>query len=631
MDVRAYVVLDIAGRDLVWPFELHGLALSVFTRDDGGTGAFLEAIGDLSKVEGVAIVAEPTALGDLIGELKQGLPRTFEEVMKKTLVLAIQEADTGHSPLAALKRLHGFRSLTLSEWSERHIEDFIGNIFQPPAATLMAGGAGLEGLATQMADYYQLLGLRTDARHEELGAALRSYREYWSERAGEESSRAMAHYSLILIGQAESMLLDPIRRDRYDAMLGKNRSGRDSEPSAAPPQPDRADPGGDLLDRGEPELVVEAIADLEDSVDYEELVLREAMADPELTWLPGLGSRRETPDGGVWPPEDWPPEDWAPVTAGREDLDRPLDDDIAVTAAEGLDVVALEPADAPAEVQPSSDLRLDADALIELAGPCSDVAIWVAPDLEDRLTSGAGFLVGRKLGVDGKEIWIVTSALPLEAGAPGEFGLGFYVEAAGLGSNPKAAMSKLAARVGPVAEGELALVVDPTARSGRFFLAGRRPRAVSAEARVADWRIGQARRSPWRSLRWRKLAAAAIAAMALYVALPGLTASWARFRAGSVLSLAARAIPEPRGVVCSWPAGFAHVSIYRIYAEDPLAHWKLIAAVPGDRLQVLDRAPLTRPGPYRYLLVATARNGARTAISRVLGLEVPASLSAPTP
>ncbi len=215
MEERAYVALDGSGRELVWPGRLHELRLEVFKVEEGGLLPFVAAVRNPSRAEGIVVVCPPSGLNGLISDIKQGLADAFGPVMKKLLVVATEEADTGHSPIPALKRLHGFRSLELSAWSERHIGEFIGNIFQPPAARMMSPGSG-EGTsaATSMADYYELLGLRRDATPQELGAALRAYRQYWSERAGEEASRAMAQYSLVMIGQAEAMLLDPVRRQR---------------------------------------------------------------------------------------------------------------------------------------------------------------------------------------------------------------------------------------------------------------------------------------------------------------------------------------------------------------------------------------------------------------------------------
>ena len=650
MEERAFIALDASSRELVWPGRLHELQLEVFKVEEGGLLPFVAAVRNPARAEGIVVVCPPSGLNALISDLKQGLAEAFGPVMQKTLVVATEEDDTGHSPMPALKRLHGFRSLELSAWSERHIGEFIGNIFQPPAARLMAPGSA-EGAAatTSMADYYELLGLQRDASPQELGAALRSYRQYWSERAGEDASRAMAQYSLVMIGQAEAMLLDPVRRQRYDAILDMSRDPRPAQRAAqAGPEPR----GRSSADAGNP-------AD----EDIEEQIVKEAMSDPELYLLPGLGVRRQAPGTDPWPPDPWPAEDWPTVALAKFDEVLQFDDDIDAAGRAPGAASLREPFDAPSEpatpgleralerlvpkVDPAPAVPLQApprdlemaisqlagDGLVEVSGHDRDIVVWAAPDFADNLAHGAGYLVGARLDVGRRRIFLVTGARPLAAGPAPTSRLGFYVEGApGVPSRDKLHEQVRARGQGLFAD-DLVLVLDRTASTGQFFVELLRPlaprakapgRPVSLRVPLATWRIqkiARADRQGWQRFRWRA-AAAALLCMA------GLGAAIRRGAFAALLAppplgrLVARTYAQGDAVVSQWQGRYDRVAILRIDAEDPRAHWKLLGTAPGDQNEALDPGPLRRPGDYRYLLLATTRAPLRVAISRIQSVAV---------
>jgi curved DNA-binding protein CbpA len=218
-DEQAYIVFDGSNKPMSWPAELHGFPTRIFKQTrSGGWEAFLKALEVPRQVKGVMISAPPQSLSIMVSGLKAHFPQTFLDLMKVTLVLLTEDDEA--TQVDPLKRLYGFRSLILSSWTEEHLMEFVGNIFQPPLEQLpeapkLAG----EMAATQMADYYSLIGLQKTATQKEINAALNYYREYWSERARNPETRPKAEYSLALIAQAETLLLEPAKRERYDAVL----------------------------------------------------------------------------------------------------------------------------------------------------------------------------------------------------------------------------------------------------------------------------------------------------------------------------------------------------------------------------------------------------------------------------
>ncbi|MBM3267749.1 MAG: hypothetical protein FJZ01_08890 [Candidatus Sericytochromatia bacterium] len=218
-DEQNYVVFDGSNKPIAWPAELHGSPTRIFKQSrSGGWEAFLKALDVPRQVRGVMIAAPPQSLSIMVSGLKAHFPQTFLDLMKLTLVLLTDDDDS--KQVDPLKRLYGFRTLVLSAWTEDHLMDFVGNIFQPPLEQLPdAMNLDREMAATQMADYYSMLGLQREATHKEINAALHYYREYWAERARNPETRAKAEYSLALISQAEGLLSEPAKRERYDAVL----------------------------------------------------------------------------------------------------------------------------------------------------------------------------------------------------------------------------------------------------------------------------------------------------------------------------------------------------------------------------------------------------------------------------
>ncbi len=222
---QAYVVFDGSNKPISWPAELHGSATRIFKQNrSGGWEAFLKALDVPREVRGIMIAAPPQSLSIMVSGLKAHFPQTFLDLMKLTLVMLTDDDDSPQ--VEPLKRLYGFRTIVLSAWTEDHLMEFVGNIFQPPLEQL-PDALNLESRdmsATQMADYYSMLGLQKEATQKEINAALHYYREYWAERARNPETRPKAEYSLALITQAESLLAEPAKRERYDAVLDTVRS-----------------------------------------------------------------------------------------------------------------------------------------------------------------------------------------------------------------------------------------------------------------------------------------------------------------------------------------------------------------------------------------------------------------------
>lgn len=745
---QAYIVFDGGNKPLPWPSGLHGNPTRIYKQQrSGGWEAFLKALETPRLVRGIVIVAQPQSLSIMVGGLKAHFPQTFLDLMKSTLVLLTDE-EVGPSQVEPLKRIYGFRTLVLAAWGEEHIVEFIGNIFQAPLEKLPEAPK-LENMgATQMADYYQLLGMQRTATQKEINAALGYYREYWSERAQNPETRAKAEYSLALITQAESLLLEPAKRERYDMVLetvraqpqgrgargtrrlvnpgtdnvyeaaawtrdggfastredlrkedtgskGKektapdvyqppawSREGKEAEVESKPadqsddvasyrPPSWSRDRDPDALELEETERVRRAIKDelqAESSRDFGDApileaikpkadpnmligelraeaatrslrmddVLAEAMNDPELSSLPGLGKRREDPGGEPWPPSDWPPKDWVRRESLLVEDGVPVEEDHAPLAQLEADSSAL--IDAGAETLPPASHKavqrrsqLDAPILHRVPAINTDIEVWASTSLalepEAAFPTEAGYLLGTSFVVGGFHVSVLDATYSL-GGEPPPGAIGYYVRTDP--THVAEAAQALESQVGPLTSIDLGLAVDLTGGFGRFFKVGatRRPFPVSPVVRLTNWQLapppsGHRALAFLKKNRWSVLAAAGIISLGLFTATLYKALGGALDKDTPPMgALEASSYIRADGVVLNWKGSWEKVAIYRVDAADSTAHWEMLWSLSDQRAEIVDSLPVRRPGRYRYLMVATGSQPRRTMISDVQALDV---------